>query len=115
MAKFYILEVIKGKEIFREVEGEAVGIGGIMPCFRGYSHDNGFAAIFDAMTGSRVSHYEDNHEEAIVTAERWLTKNGLLRWRDRQMAFAAKYGSPPEPDIEVIREPCPVPCEGRVL
>lgn len=105
MAKFHILEVREGKETFREVEREAVQIGGIVPGFLGHSYGNDFAAIFDATTGSRVSHYEDSHEEALEVSESWLAKNGILRWHDSQLAFSAKYGRPPEPENEIVQDP----------
>ena len=105
MRKFHILEKIDGVYGFKQVEGEAVKLGGIVDAFTGRSQMGLFRAIYDEASGARVSSYEDTYEAAQVVAENWLATNGLLRWRDSQMAFHVKHGLPSEPEIKIIQEP----------
>lgn len=105
MRKFHILEKIDGVYGFKQVEGEAVKLGGIVDAFTGRSQMELFRAIYDEQTGMRISTYEDSYELAQNVAENRLAVRGLLWWRDVQMASIVRFGRPPEPEIEIIQEP----------
>ena len=104
MPKFHILEKIDGVYGFKQVEGEAVKLGGIVDAFTGRSQMGLFRAIYDEQTGMRISTYEDSYELAQNVAESRLASRGLLWWRDAQMASMVRFGRPPEPEIEIIQE-----------
>lgn len=102
--KFHILEVRKGKPKFREVTGEAVEIGEGIQAFFIRPPSGEWHCLYDVAAGARITDIYDTDIEARIVAEKWLSKNGVLRWHDSQMAYAAKYGRPPEV-IEIIQEP----------
>lgn len=102
MPKFHILEMLDGVPTFQEVDGKAVEIAREVQGFRLSADPDCF---YDLQTGGRLWTIYDEDREALERAQRLIKENGLLWWRGTQMAFSAKYGKPPEPEIEILQEP----------
>ena len=104
MQKFHRMQIIDGVPTFLEVNGEAVEIAKEVQGFRLSADPDCF---YDFQTGGRLWTIYDEGVEALERAQRLIKENGLLWWRGTQMAFSAKYGLPPEPEIEIVQEPQP--------
>lgn len=104
MARFHRLQIIDGVPTFIEVAGELIEIGEGIQAFFIRPPSGIWPCLYDVPSGARITDVCETDIEARVVAEALLKESGILRWRDNQMAFSAKYGLPPEV-IEIIQEP----------
>lgn len=105
MPRFHVLEVREGEASFREVEGEAVGIGMGVQAFFIRPPSGEWHCLYDVVSGARLTDLMDTDAEAVLAAMNTLEIHGVNTYKRRQEHFRILYGRPPEPEIEILQEP----------
>ena len=106
MRKFHILTINDGVPEFVELAGVLINISEVV---QGFYLISECECYYDLQTGGRLWTIYDEGEEALERAQRLIKENGLLWWREKQMGFSAKYGLPPELEVEIVRYPRQLP------